>query len=74
MTGKASSAMPARFAQRRTNGRFEIAIWNGAHGAAYFTSAAPFSKLQLAAIDRVALFEEGEHPIGCDLRTDFFAE
>jgi hypothetical protein len=60
---------PARFAQDRVRGRYEIAIWNGAHGAAYFTSPAPFTKRQIEAIDRVTLFEEGEDPPNCNRRT-----
>ena len=65
---------PARFAQRRVKGGYEIAIWNGAHGAAYFTSPRPFGAAQLAAIDRVRLFEEGQEPSGCKLRTIFVWE
>jgi len=60
-----------RFAQRRVEGEYVVAIWNSAHGAAYFSSAEPFTKLQLAAIDRVDLFNEGEDPEGCKLRTIF---
>lgn len=48
---------------------YQVAIWNGAHGTAYFTSPVPFSAPQLAAIDRVRLCEEGEEPTGCRLRT-----
>jgi hypothetical protein len=66
-----SDLRPARFAQRRTDGRYQIAIWNGRHGAAYFTSGSRFSREQIAAIDRVRLFEEGETPEGCKLRTIF---
>lgn len=62
---------PARLAQKRVDGLYQIAIWNGAHGLAYFTSAKPFTSAQLDAIDRVRLFEEGENPAGCDLRTIF---
>jgi len=60
-----------RFAQRRAEGQYVVAIWNGAHGAAYFSSADPITKPQLAAIDRVDLFEEGQQPEGCSLRTIF---
>lgn len=66
-----SGAKPARFAQRRVDGRYQIAIWNGAHGAAYFSSTRPLTALQIKAIGRVTLFEEGETPSGCDLRTTF---
>jgi len=65
---------PARFAQRRVEGRYEIAIWNGAHGAAYFISPVPFNTRQLQAIDRVSLFEEGQDPSNCSLRTIFVWE
>lgn len=62
---------PARFAQKRVEGVYRIAIWNGKHGAAYFASSIPFTKPQLAAIDRVELFEEGQSPPNCKLRTIF---
>jgi hypothetical protein len=62
---------PARFAQRRVNSRYQIAIWNGAHGAAYFSSATPLTERQIKAISRVNLFEEGQTPSGCNLRTSF---
>ena len=64
-------AKPARFAQRRTSKRYEVAIWNGGHGAAYFSAAKPLSANQLKAISRVKLFEEGQAPSGCKLRTSF---
>lgn len=60
-----------RFAERRDNGKYVVALWNGAHGAAYFSSAKPITDPQLAAIDRVVLFEEGQEPQGCKLRTIF---
>lgn len=60
-----------RFAERRVDGRHVVAIWNGAHGAAHFSSAKPITETQLAAIDRVGLFEEGQTPEGCNLRTIF---
>lgn len=67
-----TAAQPGRFKQRRDKGRFVVAIWNGGHGAAYFTSERPFSAAQIAAIDRVTLFEEGQSPPeGCTLRTTF---
>lgn len=62
---------PARFAQRRVKNSYQVAIWNGAHGVAYFHSSKPFGKPQLAAIERVRLFEEGQEPSGCALRTVF---
>ena len=70
-----TEARPARFAQRRVEGRYVIAIWNGAHGTAYFTSPTPFTPQQLNAIDRVTLYEEGQDPPGkCTLRTIFVWE
>lgn len=66
-----SASHPARFAQRRENGNYQVAIWNGSHGAAYFISPRPFSAPQLIAIDRVELFEEGQTPSNCKLRTIF---
>ena len=53
------------------NGKFVVAIWNGRNAAAYFYSDEGLSDLQIAAIDRVRLFQEGEEPEGCDLRTVF---
>ena len=61
----------ARFAQQRIEGEYVVAVWNGSHGAAYFSSADPITKPQLSAIDRVDLFNEGEDPTGCQLRTIF---
>lgn len=69
-----TDSTPARFAQRRIEGRYTIAIWNGAHGAAYFTSPKPLTARQLTAIDRVRLFEEGQDPPDCKLRTIFVWE
>lgn len=69
---KGTGGRPARFAQRKIDGEYEIAIWNGAHGAAYFRSANELTEAQINAIDRVRLFEEGQEPEGCDLRTSFF--
>ncbi|MCR2833330.1 hypothetical protein [Parerythrobacter lacustris] len=62
---------PGRFEQRREDGDYVVAIWNGEHGAAYFHSAQPLTPQHFAAIDRVLLFNEGETPEGCDLRTVF---
>jgi hypothetical protein len=50
---------------------YSIAIWNGAQGAAYFESPRPITREQLHAIDRVVLFQEGQTPSGCKLRTVF---
>ena len=67
-----SRTAPARFAQSRDqDGDYVIAIWNGAQGAAYFHSETPFTRAQIAAIGRVKLFQEGETPEGCGLRTIF---
>jgi hypothetical protein len=66
-----SGTNPARFAQQRTEGNYRIAIWNGSHGAAYFTSPRRITAPQLDAIDRVKLFEEGQSPPHCKLRTIF---
>lgn len=62
---------PGRFARRKRDGKYVIALWNGRQGAAYFQSATRFTDLQRAAIDRVRLFQEGEEPSDCDLRTIF---
>ena len=60
-----------RFAQRRVDGEYVVAIWNGSHGTAQFSSDTPLTNAQLAAIDRVDLFDEGQEPEGCKLRTVF---
>lgn len=65
---------PARFAQKKVQDGYQIAIWNRAQAAAYFTSPTAFTPAQLAAIDRVTLFQEGEKPEGCKLRTIFVWE
>ncbi len=61
----------ASFAQQRVDGRYVVAIWNRRNGAAYFSSHRPLTQQQLAVIDRVDLFEEGEDPGRCNLRTVF---
>jgi hypothetical protein len=62
----------ARFEQRVGDGGFNVAIWNRKNGAAYFSSPVPLNPAQLAAIDRVDLFDEGqERPANCNLRTIF---
>jgi hypothetical protein len=61
----------ARFKERWVSGRYEVVIWNRRNGAAYFLSKRHLTAQQLAAIDRVDLFEEGEVPKGCQLRTAF---
>ena len=66
-----TAAGQIRFAERMDGRDHVIAIWNGNAGTAYFRSAKPFSDAQRAAIDRVALFQEGEEPTGCNLRTTF---
>jgi hypothetical protein len=66
-----SDQHPARFDQKMVKGNYQIAIWNGAQGAAYFSSQKPFTRLQITAIDRVMLYQEGQEPAGCKLRTIF---
>lgn len=66
-----SEGRPGHFAQRRQDGKYIIAIWNGQQGVAYFESGTRFTDQQRAAIDRVRVFQEGEEPSGCDLRTVF---
>lgn len=61
----------AIFKERMREGRYSVAIWNGRNGAAYFTSPSPLTRAQRAAIERVDLFQEGEEPEGCRLRTMF---
>jgi hypothetical protein len=60
-----------RFRERRAHGQYTIAIWNGRSGAAYFSSRRRLTRQQIAAIDRVDLFQEGEEPQRCNLRTVF---
>ncbi|TGX50179.1 hypothetical protein E5A73_17300 [Sphingomonas gei] len=59
------------FPPRRERGRYRVALWNGRNGVAYFSTPHRLTRQQLAAIDRVDLFEEGEEPVGCKLRTIF---
>jgi len=66
-----TSAGQFMFKQRRDKDRYVVAIWNGRQGAAYFSSPQPLTKEQLRAIERVVLFQEGEDPTGCKLRTTF---
>ena len=61
----------ARFEEHRAKDRYTVAIWNRRQGAAYFSSPRPLTRAQFAAIDRVNLFQEGEDPTGCKLRTIF---
>lgn len=70
----AMGSRPARFAQRRVDGGYVIAIWNGSHGAAYFRSPSRLTNAQIRAIRRVTLYEEAETPEGCDLRMMFVWE
>lgn len=74
MLNPPTAEKPAIFAQRRVKQGYEVAIWNDAHATAYFTSASPFGAAQMAAIKRVRLFEEGQEPSGCKLRTIFVWE
>lgn len=60
-----------RFEQRHEEGRYRVAIWNGAQGAAYFSSSAPLTPAQLEAIERVDLYQEGQEPQGCNHHTVF---
>ncbi len=62
---------PARFEQRYSEREYVVAVWNGRQAAAYFSSAKPMTRRQLEAIDRVRLFQEGETPEDCNLRTTF---
>lgn len=62
---RGSEGKPTLFRQRRVKGGYETAIWNGANGAAYFSSPRPFSQAQLKAIERVGLYQEGQRPKGC---------
>ena len=66
-----SEGKPGRFAQRKRDGKYTIAIWNGRQGAAYFESSNRFTDNQQAAVERVRLFQEGEEPSNCDFRTVF---
>ena len=73
-TGRVVGKTPAgawRYHVRREEGRYVVAIWNGRQGVAFFSSPRPFDPAKLSAIDRVALFQEGEEPAGCQLRTRF---
>jgi hypothetical protein len=64
-----------RFKQSRIKSEYVIAIWNRNYGAAYFKSKRPMIEEQIAAIDRVYLFDEdGPQPDGCKLRTIFVWE
>ena len=74
MLNQATADRPAVFAQRRVKKGYQVAIWNGAHGTAYFISPTRFGAPQMAAIKRVRLFEEGQEPSGCKLRTIFVWE
>lgn len=60
-----------RFAERSEAGSRVVAIWNERQGSAYFRTQGRFTAAQIAAIDRVRLFQEGEEPEGCKLRTVF---
>ncbi len=60
-----------RFAERQDEDGRVVALWNGRQGAAYFRTKGRFTPARIAAIDRVRLFQEGEEPEGCKLRTVF---
>lgn len=66
-----SDQRPARFNEQKLKHSYQIAIWNGAQAAAYFRSPRPFTRDQITAIDRVMLYQEGQEPSGCKLRTVF---
>lgn len=70
LAGKTSKGH-VRFKQRFESGEYVVAIWNERQGAAYFSSAVPITARDWAAIDRVDLFQEGEDPEHCNLRTIF---
>lgn len=74
MLSQPSADKPAIFAPRRVKQGYQIAIWNGAHAVAYFTAPSQFSAAQMTAIKRVRLFEEGQQPSDCKLRTVFMWE
>nr|MBP6435335.1 hypothetical protein [Sphingorhabdus sp.] len=50
----------AIFQPRKEDGKYVIAIWNKANGAAYFRSSSQFTKAQIMAIERVDLFDEAK--------------
>jgi hypothetical protein len=60
-----------RFEQQRDRRRYVVALWNGRNAAAYFSSPRRLTPAQLAAVNRVELYQEGEEPQGCKLRTVF---
>ena len=62
------------YAERRDGDRHVVAIWNRSTGTAWFSNDRRFTAPQLAAIDRVQLFDESERPEGCNLRTIFVWE
>ncbi|PXA98760.1 hypothetical protein DMC47_06870 [Nostoc sp. 3335mG] len=60
-----------RYAERREGDRYVITIWNRSSAMARFSSKRRFTAPQLAAIDRVELFDAGQRPEGCNLKTIF---
>jgi hypothetical protein len=58
-----------RFHPTRKDGKYRIALWNRRYGTAYFQSDERFTESQLAAIDRVHLYDEWSKPEGCSFRT-----
>ncbi len=63
-----------RLRERHDRDGYVVAIWNRRHAVAYATSDRPLTTEQRAAIDRIDLFDEGEEPTGCKLRTVFVVE
>jgi len=63
-----------RLAERRDGNGYVVAIGNGRSAAAWFSNDTRFTAAQLAAIDRVTLFADGQQPERCDLRTVFVWE
>jgi hypothetical protein len=60
------------FAERRVEQGYEVAIWNGDHGAVYFRSPKRFTADQMNVIDQVDLFDEAKpKPEGCKYRMLF---
>ncbi|MFM1977479.1 MAG: hypothetical protein RL145_2325 [Pseudomonadota bacterium] len=71
---KSTQAKPARFQQTKSRDVYSVALWNGRQGVAYITSSTRFTTNQIEAIDRVKLYQEGEPPQNCTMRTVFIWE
>ena len=68
MTGKGH----VRYAERKVDDGYSVAIWNGKKGAVYFNSPRRITAAQYAAIDRVDMFDEAEpDPENCKYRMFF---